>query len=78
MEGNYTMPNKTTALPTYHRYGLKEAEHCAARLELSTGASYEVVRVGRERYQIRPGRLIAAISASHILQEYPDGTSVIG
>lgn len=65
--------------PTYYRHTLSEAEFCAARLELATGKDYVVERVGRSRYRIRPGRLLSAVSASmsHVLQEYPDGTSAI-
>lgn len=64
---------------TYHRYSLSEAEHVAARLELATGKPHVVTKVGRSRYQIRPGRLVSAMSMSHshVLQEYPDGASVI-
>lgn len=65
--------------PTYYRHTLREAEFCAARLEFATGTEYVVEQVGKSRFRIRPGRLLSAVSASmsHVLQEYPDGTSAI-
>lgn len=49
---------------TYFRHVLSEAEHLAARLELATGKNFVVENVGRDRWKISPGNVIAAISES--------------
>lgn len=56
------MATSKRILPTYHRSSLREAEHAAARLELSTGHPYVVVRVAPSRWCIKPGRLVQAMS----------------
>jgi hypothetical protein len=49
---------------TYFRHVLSEAEHLAARLEFATERNFVVEGVGRDRWKISPGNVIAAISES--------------